>query len=260
MSLRVAAAAAAAGVIALPSAAFAANAPASGKPAAILPAKNQVVPVIAKPLLVMPGMPGPAGSFTLRADGLLSGLVGPAATGANATAILGLTDRLGLNLIGNYTRAAGLTGGFWNSVGVEGQYSVLQSADRAAGLSLVGALQAPGSAGGLNLAGLRPAFGLRALTTLGPAQTNLDAMYQPFAGRIDYGAGLVMQATQALAPSLDIVGSVPIGGAGMFSLGLAPGIQFGLTQGIRLGVGYVIPVRGAPPNANNLIAGLQLGF
>ncbi len=260
MSLKVTAAAAAAGIIALPGVALAANPPASNRPAVIPSAKGKAVPVVAKPLLVMPGMPGPAGSFTLRANGLLSGVVSPAATGANATAILGLTNRLGLNVIGNYTRTAGLTGGFWNNVAVEGQYSILQSADKAAGLSLVGALQAPGSAGGLNLAGLRPAFGLRALTTIGPAQTNLDAMFRPFAGRIDYGAGLVMQATQALAPSLDIVGTVPIGGAGMFSLGLAPGIQFGLTQGIRLGVGYVIPVRGTPPNANNLIAGLQLGF
>lgn len=251
------ASATAAGLVALPAVAQAA--PTVVQAPVIPTAKGQAVPVIAKPLLVMPGLSGPAGSFTLRANGLLPGLGAVAPTGANATMMLGLTDRLGLNVIGNFTRTAGLVGGYWNQAAVEGQYSLLQAPDKSSGLSLVGAAVVPSGPAGLNLAGVHPEVGLRALTTLGIGQTNLGAMYDPLGRRVDFGAGFVMQAGQALAPSLDIVGSAPIGG-GAFSLGIAPGVQFGLTPGIRLGVGYMIPIRGTPTAANNILANVQLGF
>ncbi|MBU6428722.1 MAG: hypothetical protein KGR26_06930 [Cyanobacteria bacterium REEB65] len=250
MKRRLGAAALFCGLLAQPAAALAAN------PSSLPTAKGQAVPAIARPLVVMPGMPGPAGSFAIRANGKLTGLAAPATTGALVDTMIGLTDRLGINVRGNFVRTTGLLGGLWNQVTVEGQYALMQTADKGAGLSLVGAVTTPGT---LNLAQASPSVGLRALGTMGIAQTNVGAMYVPTAGRIDYGADLVVQATQALAPSIDVLGSVGIMRPGI-SLGVAPGITFGLTPGIRLGAGYMIPITGSPPLASNLLAHLELGF
>ena len=215
--------------------------------------------MIAQPLLTMPGLPAPAGTFSLRANSSMSGLAAPMVSSANAAVFLGLTNRLGINVTGDFTRAGGFLTGFWNQLSVEGQYTLSQAADRSFGLSVVGGLEATGSRTGLNILGFKPAVGLRALTTLGVTQANLGALYRPGEGRIDYSVGLVVQASSRLAPSLDIVASIPLGGGGA-TLGLAPGIQFGLSRTMNLGLGYVIPVRGAPPSANQFLAHLQLGL
>ncbi|MBM3269830.1 MAG: hypothetical protein FJZ01_19535 [Candidatus Sericytochromatia bacterium] len=215
------------------------------------------------PLQVSPAMPNPAGAFTLRMNGGFVGAAAPAATGLTADAFFGLTDQLGLNVRSSYSQTGPtLVQGRWNDVRLEGQWAVMQTPDKAAALSLVGAGLMPGGPGGPNLAAIAPGVGIRGVGTAGPLQANVDALYRVAPGELDFGIAGVLQLGDQLSGTLDLTGTIPVAGgqAAPTSLGITPGVVFRLTPGIRLGAGYVIPLQGTPPQGGQLLAHLQLGM
>ncbi len=215
----------------------------------------------AMPLLVSPGMPNPTGGFTLRMNSVFLGIASPSSTGLTGETFVGLTPQLGVNLRTGFTQTGtSLFTGAWSDLRVEGQYAVMQTADKGTGLSLVAAGIIPGGVGGHNLGATTPGFGLRGQATMGPIQTHADSLYRPAAGAIDYGLAGVVRVTDQLTGSIDLLGSLPLAGGGTISLGIAPGVAFRLTPGVRIGVGYVVPVMGSPPQAGQLLAHMQLGI
>ncbi len=217
----------------------------------------------AMPLQVSPGMPNPAGAFTLRLNGGFVGTAAPTSAGLGADAFLGLTDQFGINLRSSYSQVGPtLTDGHWNDIRIEGQWAVLQTADKAAALSLVGAGIIPGGPAGPRLGSATPAFGLRGVGTAGMLQANADALYRPMAGEVDFGLSGVLALGAQLSPTLDLIGTLPVGGTGLApgSLGLTPGIVFQMTPGIRLGAGYVVPLQGMPSRGGQILAHVQLGM
>jgi len=214
----------------------------------------------ARPLLVVPGMPNPPGSFSLRVNGQLAGVVAPTGRGMTIDTYIGATDQLGINLRSTYAQlGANITSGAFTGLIAEAQYAVAQTADKAAGLSLVGAGIIPGGINGLNLAGVSPGVGIRGQATLGPVQTHIGSLYHLNDGTIDYGLSGIYQITEQIGGSIDILG-VGTAWGGTPSMGIAPGIAFRLTPGIRVGLGYMVPVMGTPPQANQILAHLQLGI
>lgn len=212
------------------------------------------------PLLVAPGMPNPAGGFTVRMNGAFMGVVSPASTGLTGEMFVGITPQLGLNLRTGFTQTGPTLGaGAWSDLSIEGQYAVMQTADKAAGLSLVGAGVLPGGVGGHNIGAVSPAVGIRGQATMGPIQTHVNTLYRPGPGNVEYGLSGVLQISEQLAGGIDVLGAMPVLGGAM-SLGIAPSVVFRLTPGLRVGAGYVLPIQGTPPQSGQILGHLQLGM